>query len=273
MKQATWMRALTAAALMLVAPTLAWAQDGVLAIRLVDTGWEQVDTNVFQRHLEDGTVETVGSGLEVVAWELDRVRERIAELEIRQLELEEPSLELMDLLDRYRSQALELQAELDGHWEPATPRRLQGGEVRSLAGAAGCNLEITYEAFASPTSTGPAASAIAAFSDDCGTYGQVMAEAKAYGTYNGAFRSSYERDPATGRRSGFGSASASASAGVVATTGCWSEGIARVWLTDSFGNVARFVKRATNDVCRVFLPPPPGECLSGESLQGCTEIP
>jgi hypothetical protein len=273
MKQATWIRALAVAALVLVAPALSWAQAGDLAPRLVQEGWEQVGTHVFQRHLENGTVETVGWGLEIVAWELDQVRERIADLEARQLDLEEPSLELMDLLDDYRSRALELQAELDGEWQASVPRRLQSGELRSLAGAAGCNLVITRYAVAYPTTTGPAAAATAAFSDTCGTFGQVMAEAQASGYYNGAFRYSYERDPASGRRNGYGSASASASASVVATTDCWSEAIARVWVEDSKGNLAVFVKRATNDRCRVYLPPPPDECLSSGALQACPELP
>lgn len=270
MKQATWMRALTVAALLLVAPALTWAQDGDLAVRLAEAGWEQVDNQVFQRHLEDGTIETVGWGLPVVAWELDQVRERIADLETLQLELEEPSLELMDSLGYYRTRALELQAELDRERATSTPRRLQGAELRSVTAAAGCNLVITRYAVAYPTTTGPAAAATAAFSDACGTFGQVMAQAYAEGYYGGAFRSSFERDPATGRRSGYGSASASASASVVATTSCWSEAIARVWVEDSHGNLAVFVKRATNTVCRIYLPDP-GECLT--SVAPCTELP
>jgi hypothetical protein len=268
MKQATWIRALTLAALVLVVPVLSWAQDGDLAPRLVQEGWEQLDTHVFQRHLEDGTIETVGWGPEIVAWELDQVRERIADLETRQLELEEPSLEVMDSLDYFRSRALELQAELDGEWQASIPRRLQSGELRSLAGAAGCNLVITRYAVAYPTTTGPAAAATAAFSDTCGTFGQVMAQAYAEGYYGGAFRSAFERDPATGRRNGYGSASASASASVVATTDCWSEAIARVWVEDSQGNLAVFVKRATNPKCRIVFPDP-GDCLT--SVLPCTQ--
>jgi hypothetical protein len=94
-------RALAVTALVLVAPVLAWAQDGDIAFRLVDAGWKQVETNIFQRYLEDGALETMGWGLEAVAWELARVRERIAELETLHVELEEPSLELMDALSQY----------------------------------------------------------------------------------------------------------------------------------------------------------------------------
>lgn len=260
-------RALAGTALLLVAPALAWAQDGDLAIRLVDAGWKQMETNVFQRYLEDGTVETVGWGLEAVAWELDRVRERIAELEALHLELEEPSLELMDALSQYQSRALELQAELDGEWETPIPRRLHGGELHSLAGALGCNSVFDIDVAAYPTLTGPAARARVSFSDPCGTYAQVMVAATASGLYNGVFHSAYDSDPGTGRRSGYGSVSASAFASVVATSQCSSEAVARLWVEDGNGNLVLFVKRATNSVCRVVFPDP-GDCLT--NLAPCT---
>lgn len=272
MKQATWMRALTVAALLLVAPALTWAQDGDLAVRLAEAGWEQVDNQVFQRHLEDGTIETVGWGLPVVAWELDRVRERIADLEALQLELGEPSIELRNVLSFHHSLALELEAELRGEGETPIPLQPQTGELRSLAGALGCTLVITRDAFAFPTPTGPAASATAAFSDTCPTSGQVRATAHAEGIYNGAFRSNTENDPATGRRNGIGSASASASASVVATSSCYSNASARVWIVASNGDKVPFVSTAFNTQCRIVFPDPdPGECLT--SVAPCTELP
>ena len=268
MRQANWLCVLAVAALVCATPGLLWAQGGDLTPRRTTTDWQEVSTNVFQRTLEDGTVETLTWGLEGVAWELDRVKERIAYLETLSLELEQPSSDLMDSLSRYQSRALELEAELRGEGMASLPLQPQAEGLRSVAGAAGCNLVITRNAAAYPTSTGPAASATAAFSDNCGTFGQVMADAYAEGIYNGAFRSKYERDPASGRRNGYGSASANASASVVATSNCWSDAIARVWVTDSNGNLAFFSKYASNDKCRIVIELPGPECLSS-GLQNC----
>jgi|GEM_PF-5421348 len=267
MKHPIWTRSLILVALLSLAP-LAWAQNGDLTPRLVKTDWEQIDTHVFQRQLEDGTVETVGTGLEMVAWELGQVNERIADLEDLALELGELSPELMDSLSFYRARARELEAELNGEGEQMIPLQPQTGELRSLAGALGCSLVITRNASANPTTTGPRASATAAFSDTCGTFGQVKATAYAEGIYSGSFRACVVIDPASGRRSGNGSASATASCSVVATSNCYSYAVAEVWVRDSNGNLVYFTKSATNSICRIILPNP-GECLTSEGLQNC----
>ena len=188
-----------------------------------------------------------------MSWELDRIRERITELESLRLELEGPENELLQSLTFYHDMARQLEAQLAGEEKDFAPRRPQRDaedELSSVYGALGCSLVVTRIANAGPTSSGPFANATAAFSDTCATQGKVYSQAYAEGIYSGAFRSNFERDPASGWRWGTGSASSSASASVVATSSCYSAAYAFVTVYDSNGNPANFNRSATNSVCR-----------------------
>jgi len=261
MTRTTWLRALTVGATLCALVTvLTWAQpDDVSKGLLEEAGWVEVSTNVFQRQLNDDTVETLSWGLEGVAWELNQVRDRISNLESLRLALEGPQPELRQSLAYHRALARELEAQLAGEAKDFAPTQPGEDHIRSLIGALGCNLNITRNANAYPTSTGPAANATASFSDTCATSGQVYSRAYADGIYNGAFRSNLERDPASGWRFGVGSASSSASAAVVATSSCNSNSQAKVTVYDSNGDPAHFNRSATNSTCRTGGSGPGGE--------------
>lgn len=252
MSKTTWLRALTVgAAVCALVTVLTWAQpDDATKELLAADGWQQVSTNVFERHLSNGTVETLSWGLEGVAWELEKVRDRINNLESLRQVLEGPQPQLLESLAYHRTLARDLEAQLAGEDKDFAPIQPDGEHIRSLIGALGCNLNITRNASAFPTSTGPSANATASFSDTCSTQGQVYSRAYAEGIYNGAFRSNLERDPASGWRFGVGSASSSASAAVVATSSCSSDAQAKVTVFDSNGDPAHFNRSATNSTCR-----------------------
>lgn len=260
MRTHRWLGVVACAAILL-APLTAEAQgiqDPFFA-GLDQEGWVSVADGVFQRLTEDGSLETLGFGTEGLTWELKRMKGELARLQ--DLYAEEGSAELLDAITALEEDIVMTEGELNqSSSEPLSSLASAVGQVNEL----GCTLTVTRSASAHPTTSGPLASAVANFSDSCSTYGCVYSYAYAEGVYSGAFRSSLERDPASGWRCGYYSAASDAYASVVATTSCYSYAYAHVKILDSYGNWVNFTNSASNYKCRLIIEDP---CL----LQGLTE--
>lgn len=268
MKRNGWL-ALVALLALLLAGTVQATVIAPLNPNRPQAEWEQVAEGVFQRITPVGTTEVLGFGNEALAWHLAQVEAGIVRLQGLVAEGEGGSDLILALAD-LEALAAELRADV------ASSEGGLGPFAKPLGGldtaTVGCNLSVTRNASAFPTSSGPKASASASFSDTCSTYGEVRSYAYADGIYAGARRISVEYDPASGFRGGYGGASSSASASVVATSDCYSYAYAHVRVLDSFGQWANFTRSATNYTCRLIIEDPIDPCY-GFSAEGVDMLP
>jgi hypothetical protein len=252
--------------LLLVVAPAAWAaldaplpeEPASVTPRAAD-GWRTVAPGVLQRDLGAGVTETYAFGPEGIAWEKAGLEAEIARLRALYEQTGDPDV----------AAALRDQRRIVDGMTLDLSRAPGGSGLQSVQGADGvsCLLTIDRDASAFLGADGPEATASAAFSDTCATYGCTYAYAIAEGKLGGSFRQYLESD---GEYCGYGTAqAAAANAAVVADNECYSYGRGQVRVQDSLGNWAYFVTEATNYQClsvdisgTAFVSVPYGACVS-----------
>jgi len=222
-------------------------------------GWYTTAPGVLQRDLGGGVIETYAFGAEGVAWEKAGTEAEIARLRALYDETGDPDVAaaIRDQQQIVAGMALDL------------ARAPKGSGLQSVRAADGvsCQLSISRDATAFLGADGPEATASAAFSDTCATYGCTYAYTIAQGYLGGSQRLYLESD---GEYCGYYTAqSAAASAAVVADHECYSYGLGQVRVQDSLGNWSYFITEATNYQCLsvnisgpAYVTVPYGTCVS-----------
>lgn len=236
--------------------------------RLLERGWKQVVPEVFQRPVEDNSsYETLAFGSDGLLWLLRVLEAQLQALESHRTGELNPDLEAVieghiAMMDQTAALMLEERRNGSGRKSLGTKWDLDDlltklGEAGTKAAVA-CDTSLHRDANAYASATGPQATSNASFSETCSAfYADPFCNAYAEGWTGTTFTFNGQTTDPPG---GYNSASCSASAGVSATSSCYSIGETQVSLQDSaFGLVSHYIVK-TNNTCR-----PPAVSIIGPS--------
>lgn len=236
--------------------------------RLIERGWKHVVPEVFQRPVEgNSSYETLAFGADGLLWLYQELEAQLQVLESRRNGELNPDLEgviegHVDLMDQTARLILEERQKggppknLGTSWDLEALLSKLG--AASGKAAVACDTSLHRDANAYASATGPQASSNASFSETCSAfYADPFCNTYAEGWTGTTFTFKGQTADPPG---GYNSASCTASAGVSATSSCYSFGETQVSLQDSaFGLVAHYIVK-TNFTCR-----PPAVSITGPS--------